>query len=190
MKTVTVRCMNTMRRTLATFLTQAKVPSLVTGSPNTYPQRAGRAGSAPKTIPVQPVTHSTGLSISSRKIPRKLISANFSSTTLTDPADLNDEEWVNLTPMPSMPLEPVPPAFPPLPIVKTKSSSSSKSCKHKGAGTHVMFASSAGRACMLRFSYFSCAYKRTTIGTVTFYFVITTLSHTDYDSSLIADTIS
>ena len=65
-----------------------------------------------------------------RTISRKATAVDFSRTISSDSADLDDEEWVDPTPIPTMPLETVPPASP-LPITKTKLSSSTKSRKRK-----------------------------------------------------------
>ncbi|KAN0141543.1 hypothetical protein V8E53_000005 [Lactarius tabidus] len=60
-----------------------------------------------------------------------------------DSTDLDDEEWVNPTPIPpTTPLEPAPPTFPPPIIAKTKSSSNAKSRKRKEACAPVPLPSS------------------------------------------------
>ena len=58
---------------------------------------------------------------------------DFSSHTISSTStDLDDEEWVDPTPIPPTPLESAPPtAFTPPIIAKTKSSSSAKSRKRK-----------------------------------------------------------
>ena len=63
-------------------------------------------------------------------ISRKATTVDFSRTISSDSAGLDDEEWVNPMPIPTMPIETVPPAFPP-PTTKTKLSSSAKSWKRK-----------------------------------------------------------
>ena len=63
-------------------------------------------------------------------ISRKATTVDFSRTISSDSAGLDDEEWVDPTPIPAMPIETVPPAFPPL-TTKTKLSSSAKSRKRK-----------------------------------------------------------
>ena len=60
---------------------------------------------------------------------KKLAAVDFSSRTISSTStDLDDEEWVDLTPIPPTPLESAPPtAFTPPIIAKTKSLSSAKS---------------------------------------------------------------
>ena len=65
---------------------------------------------------------------------------NFLRTISPDSADLDNEEWVNPTPIPATPLKIAPPVFPP-PISKTKSSNSAKSRQRKEAHEHVPFPS-------------------------------------------------
>ena len=76
---------------------------------------------------------------------KKLTAVDFSSRTISSTStDLDDEEWVDPTPIPRTPLESAPPtAFPPPIIAKTKSSSSAKSRKRKEPRVaHVPFPSS------------------------------------------------
>ncbi|KAN0133892.1 Peptidase family C54 domain containing protein [Lactarius tabidus] len=70
----------------------------------------------------------------------KPIAVDFTRTISPDSVDLDDEEWVDPTPIPATSLEPAPPAFPP-PIVKTKSPSSAKSQKPKEASVYAPFPS-------------------------------------------------
>ena len=75
----------------------------------------------------------------------KLAAVDFSSRTISSTlTDLDDEQWVDLTPIPPTPLESTPPTtFPPPIIAKTKSSSSAKSRKRKEPRVaHVPFPSS------------------------------------------------
>ena len=76
---------------------------------------------------------------------KKLAAVDFSSRTISSTStDLDDEEWVDPTPIPPTPLESAPPtSFPPPIIAKTKSSSSAKSRKRKEPRVaHVPFPSS------------------------------------------------
>ena len=81
---------------------------------------------------------------------RKVHAVSFSRTTSADDGDLDDEEWVDPTPIPATPLDSTPPQFPsmtasdggagsPPMMVKTKSSSSTKSRKRKEARAPVPF---------------------------------------------------
>ena len=83
---------------------------------------------------------------------RKVHAVSFSRTTSADDGDLDDEEWVDPTPIPATPLDATPPLFPsttsssvgssaPM-MAKTKSSSSTKSRKRKEARAPVPFPSS------------------------------------------------
>ena len=83
---------------------------------------------------------------------RKVHAVSFSRTTSADDGDLDDEEWVDPTPIPATPLDATPPPFPsttasnvgasaPM-MAKTKSSSSTKSRKRKEARAPVPFPSS------------------------------------------------
>jgi cysteine protease ATG4 len=92
---------------------------------------------------------------------RKVHAVSFSRTTSADDGDLDDEEWVDPTPIPATPLDATPPAFPstgdsrgdasdamlvpvpPMMMTKTKSSSSTKSRKRKEARAPVPFPSSS-----------------------------------------------
>ena len=70
---------------------------------------------------------------------------DFSSRTISSTStDLDDEEWVDPTPIPPTPLESAPPtAFPPPIIAKTNLSSSAKSRERKEPRVaHVPFLSS------------------------------------------------
>jgi len=80
---------------------------------------------------------------------RKVHAVSFSRTTSADDGDLDDEEWVDPTPIPATPLDATPPLFPttassggagsPPMMIKTKSSSSTKSRKRKEARAPVPF---------------------------------------------------
>ena len=89
-----------------------------------------QSGGSTEDDPVGPVTLSAVLIMGSGTMSRKATTVDFSRTISSDSADLEDEEWVDPTPIPTMPLEMLPPAFPP-PITKTKLSSSTKSRKRK-----------------------------------------------------------
>jgi cysteine protease ATG4 len=80
--------------------------------------------------------------------PRKANAVSFSRTVSADDGDLDDEEWVDPTPIPATPLDAAPPplpnpATPPPMMAKAKSSSSAKSRKRKEARAPVPFPSSA-----------------------------------------------
>ena len=103
---------------------------------------SGQSGGGTEDDPVGPVTPSAAPTMGGGgTISRKATAVNFSRTISSDSADLDDEEWVDPTPIPATPLETAPPVFPP-PIAKTKSSSSAKSRKRKEARAHVPFPSS------------------------------------------------
>jgi hypothetical protein len=106
---------------------------------------SGQSGSGGGTEddPVGPVTPSAA-NTNTNTLPHntKLTAVDFSRTISSDSTDLDDEEWVDPTPIPPTPLETAPPAFPPPIIAKTKSSSSAKSRKRKEARAHVPFPSS------------------------------------------------
>ena len=103
---------------------------------------SGQSGGGTEDDPVDPVTPSAGPTMGGGgTISRKATAVDFSRTISSDSADLDDEEWVDPTPIPPTPLETAPPAFPP-PIAKTRSSSSAKSRKRKEARAHVPFPSS------------------------------------------------
>jgi cysteine protease ATG4 len=85
---------------------------------------------------------------------RKVHAVSFSRTTSADDGDLDDEEWVDPTPIPATPLDATPPTFPttggrgdtvPVPpmMAKAKSSGSTKSRKRKEARPFVPFPSSS-----------------------------------------------
>ncbi|KAH9020204.1 hypothetical protein EDB85DRAFT_532534 [Lactarius pseudohatsudake] len=98
---------------------------------------SGQSGGGTEDDPVGPVTPSAAPPMSGGTISRKPNAVDFSRTISADSGDLDDEEWVDPTPIPPTPLEPVPPAFPPAMIAKTKSSSSAKSRKRKEARATV-----------------------------------------------------
>jgi cysteine protease ATG4 len=104
---------------------------------------SGQSGSGGGTEddPVGPVTPSAA---NNNSLPHntKPTAIEFSRTISSDSTDLDDEEWVDPTPIPPTPLETSPPAFPPPIIAKTKSSSSGKSRKRKEPRAHVPFPSS------------------------------------------------
>ncbi|KAI0245661.1 hypothetical protein BJV78DRAFT_1287349 [Lactifluus subvellereus] len=81
--------------------------------------------------------------------PRKANAVSFTRSVSTDDGDLDDEEWVDPTPIPATPLDAAPPPFPtagtpsPTTMTKVKSSSSAKSRKRKDARAPVPFPSSA-----------------------------------------------
>ena len=94
---------------------------------------------------VGPITPSSTATIPHNNKPTAV---DFSSRTISSASmDLNDEEWVDPTPIPPTPLESIPPtAFPPPIIAKTKSSGSTKSRKRKEPRVaHVLFPLSGGR---------------------------------------------
>jgi cysteine protease ATG4 len=87
---------------------------------------------------------------------RKAHAVSFSRTTSASDGDLDDEEWVDPTPIPATPLDATPPTFPitggrgdavavPMPpmMAKAKSSGSTKSRKRKEARAPVPFPSSS-----------------------------------------------
>jgi cysteine protease ATG4 len=91
--------------------------------------------------PIVPSTTATATS------PRKSHAVSFTRTTSADDGDVDDEEWVDPTPIPATPLDSSPPPFPsgaavPPMMVKAKSSSSTKSRKRKEARAPVPFPSS------------------------------------------------
>jgi len=103
---------------------------------------SGQSGGGTEDDPVGPVTPSAAPSMARGTMSRKANSVNFSRTMSADSGDLDDEEWVDPTPIPATPLETVPPAFPnavPVPpmMAKAKSSSSGKSRKRKEARAPV-----------------------------------------------------
>ena len=103
---------------------------------------SGQSGGGTEENPVRPVTPSAAPTMAGGIISRKATAVDFSHTISSDSADLDDEEWVDPTPIPATPLETAPPVFPP-PIAKTRSSSSAKSRKHKEARAQGPFPSSA-----------------------------------------------
>ncbi|KAN0134671.1 hypothetical protein V8E53_007456 [Lactarius tabidus] len=101
------------------------------------------SGGGTEDDPVGPVTPSAA-NTNTNTLPHNMkpTAVDFSRTISSDSTDLDDEEWVDPTPIPPTPLETAPPAFPPPIIAKTKSSSSAKSRKRKEARAHVPFPSS------------------------------------------------
>ncbi|KAF8269983.1 hypothetical protein EI94DRAFT_1798666 [Lactarius quietus] len=105
---------------------------------------SGQSGAGTEDDPVAPVTPSAAPSSTISQQQRKATAADvdLSRTRSSDSADLDDEEWVDPTPIPPTPHELSPPAFPPPIIAKSKSSSSTKSRKRKDYRAHVSFPSS------------------------------------------------
>ena len=100
-------------------------------------QSQSGSGGGTENDPVGPVTPSAAAgptaTIPHNNKNNKLTAVDFSSRTISSTStDLDDEEWVDPTPIPPTPLESAPPtAFPPPIIAKTKSTSSAKSRKRK-----------------------------------------------------------
>lgn len=101
-----------------------------------------RSGGSTEDDPIGPVRPSAAPTMAGGTISHKATAIDFSRMISAYLADLEDKEWVDLTPIPAIPLEPAPPTFP-LPTAKAKSSSSAKSCKRKDAREHLTFPSSA-----------------------------------------------
>jgi len=102
--------------------------------------------------PIGPITPAPTLAgtAATTTSPRKPHAVSFTRAPSADDGDLDDEEWVDPTPIPATPLEPTPPMFPdvsavpaaPPMMAKAKSSSSTKSRKRKEARAAVPFPSS------------------------------------------------
>ncbi|KAF8269991.1 hypothetical protein EI94DRAFT_1699168 [Lactarius quietus] len=103
---------------------------------------SGQSGVGTEDDPVGPVTPSAVPTMPSSTRKATVVDVDFSRTISSDSVDLDDEEWVDPTPILPTPLEPSPPAFPPPVIAKSKSCSSTKSRKRKEHPAHVPFPSS------------------------------------------------
>ena len=120
--------------------------------------KSGQSEGDTEDDPVGPMTPGPTISTTTTATsPRKVHAVSFSRTTSADDGDLDDEEWVDPTPIPATPLDATPPIFPstpgaagganaavPLPMMmaKAKSSSSTKNRKRKEARAPVPFPSS------------------------------------------------
>lgn len=95
--------------------------------------KSGLSGGGTEDDPVGPVIPSAAPTMGGGgTIARKATRFDFSRTISLDAAEIDDEEWIDPTPIPATSLETAPRVFPP-PIAKTKSSSSAKSRKLKEA---------------------------------------------------------
>jgi len=112
--------------------------------------KSGQSEGDTEDDPDGPMTPGPTVRTGERTTPqRKVHAVSFSRTTSADDGDLDDEEWVDPTPIPATPLDATPPQFPsttttsraPM-MAKTKSSSSTKSRKRKEARAPVPFPSS------------------------------------------------
>lgn len=104
--------------------------------------KSGQSEGDTEDDPVGPVTPSAAPTMAGGTISRKPNAVSFARTISADSGDLDDEEWVDPTPIPATPLETMPPAFPnaalmPPMMTKAKSSSSGKSRKRKEARAPV-----------------------------------------------------
>src|ERR1700761_2095263 len=87
-----------------------------------------QSGGGTEDDPVGPVTTSDATTIAGGTISHKATAVDFLHKISADSAELEAEEWTDLTPIPAILLEPAPPAFPPS-TAKAKSSSSALRCE-------------------------------------------------------------